>query len=312
MNSLPISAALILKTIRDGSSVDHAALDRLAPSPTQRGVIRHTLGALQSADLIQFDSGHFKVTNRWMNLQGLLGISLTTLIDVQPGATSLSVSPMFGAPGNPGAPEVFVLMSFDEKYRPVYEDHIKTVASGLSLTAGRADDFFTAHAVIGDIWGAIYHSRMVIADCTGRNANVFYEIGMAHTIGKPVILITQNEADVPFDLRPIRYIHYTYTPPGMKVFEERLGKTITSLLKDSTASRGSGPARMAEAERMAKHIINYAKAHGFTKVSFEKIRENVNTQYTDEALLELIDKSPDKFRRARLSGGRPGIGLLQE
>jgi hypothetical protein len=59
---------------------------------------------------------------------------------------------------------------------------------------------------------------------------VFYEIGMAHTVGKPVILTTQNETDVPFDLRSIRYIHYRYTPPGMKEFEERLAKTIAGLL----------------------------------------------------------------------------------
>lgn len=311
MNRLPISPALILKTIRDGSSVDHAALDRLAPSSTDRSRIRHTLGALENANLIEFDSGHFKVTRQWMNLQGLLGLSLTTLIEAQRDATSLIVSPIFGAPGNPGAPEVFVLMPFDEKHRPVYEDHIKKVVTELSLTAGRADDFFTAHAVIGDIWGAIYHSKMVIADCTDRNANVFYEIGMAHTIGKPVILITQNEADVPFDLRPIRYIHYTYTPPGMKDFEERLGKTITSLVKQ-LRPEDRAPTLAAEAARMAKHITNYAKAHGFTKVSFEKIRENVNPHYTDEALLDLIDKSPDEFRRVRLSGGRPGIGLLRE
>jgi hypothetical protein len=124
-------------------------------------------------------------------------------------------------------------MSFEPNLKPVYEDHIKKVAAQLKLAVRRADDFFTAHAVIDDIWAAMYQSKLVIADCTGRNANVYYEIGMAHTIGKPVILTTQNETDVPFDLRAIRYIHYSYTPPGMQIFEERLAKTIMSLIGSS-------------------------------------------------------------------------------
>ena len=65
----------------------------------------------------------------------------------------------------------------------------------------------------------MYRSRAVIADCTTRNPNVFYEIGMAQTVGKPVLLITQDESDVPFDLRHLRYIKYAYTPPGMAAFE---------------------------------------------------------------------------------------------
>ncbi|MGA8027719.1 MAG: hypothetical protein WB992_11280 [Bryobacteraceae bacterium] len=164
-----------------------------------------------------------------MKLQGLLGISLTTLLDAERSASGTIVNPIFGVPENLSSPEIFVVMSFEPSLRPIYEDHIKKVAIDLKLTVGRADDFFTAHAVIDDIWGAVYHSKLVVADCTGRNANVFYEIGMAHTVGKPVVLITQNETDVPFDLRSVRYIHYTYTPPGMKTFEDRLTKTLTGL-----------------------------------------------------------------------------------
>jgi hypothetical protein len=53
---------------------------------------------------------------------------------------------------------------------------------------------------------------------------------MAHTVGKPVILITQNEDDVPFDLRHIRYITYEYTPSGMTAFESALAKTLQNLV----------------------------------------------------------------------------------
>ena len=83
---------------------------------------------------------------------------------------------------------------------------------------------------MGDVWTAICRSRIIIADCTGRNPNVFYEIGIAHTVGKPVILIAQNSKDVPFDLRHIRYIPYEYTPVGIKRFESVLANTIQTEL----------------------------------------------------------------------------------
>ena len=63
-------------------------------------------------------------------------------------------------------------------------------------------------------------------------------------------------------------------------------------------------------ERIAKHIINYLSDKSFTMVSFERIRENINPKYSDELLLEMIDRKPDMFRRARLQGGRPGLKRL--
>ena len=57
-----------------------------------------------------------------------------------------------------------------------------------------------------DILELISTSKVIICDLSGKNPNVFYEAGIAHTLGKEVILITQHESDVPFDLRPLRYI----------------------------------------------------------------------------------------------------------
>jgi len=56
-----------------------------------------------------------------------------------------------------------------------------------------------------------------LCDCTGRNPNVFYEAGIAHTLGREVILITQNEQDIPFDLRHRRYIRYLDNVEGRDV-----------------------------------------------------------------------------------------------
>ena len=149
---------------------------------------------------------------------------------------TVEVNPYFGPPPsiNP-APDVFVLVPFNPRLRPIYDNHIRKVTTSLNLSVMRVDDFFTTNHVISDVWGAIYRARVVIADCTDRNPNVFYEIGVAHTVGRPVILITQNTDDVPFDLRYIRFIQYEYTPPGMAEFELRITSTLRNELQMSIA-----------------------------------------------------------------------------
>jgi hypothetical protein len=128
--------------------------------------------------------------------------------------------------------DLFVLMPFTSELKPIYDNHLKKVAKQLGLSISRADDFFSQNSIIEEVWSAIAQATILIADCTGKNPNVFYEIGLAHAIGKPVIIITQNADDVPFDLRHRRYILYAYTPPGMEKFEGVLLSTILEAKKD--------------------------------------------------------------------------------
>jgi hypothetical protein len=87
-------------------------------------------------------------------------------------------------------------------------------------TAGRGDDFFGSDYVIDDIWNAIYHANGIIADCTGRNANVFYELGIAHTLGRRTLLLAQNQNDIPFDLRHRRYHLYDTSDDGLATLDQ--------------------------------------------------------------------------------------------
>jgi hypothetical protein len=139
-------------------------------------------------------------------------------------------APIFGNPAKSGPwPQLFMLMPFDLALQPVFEDHVRPVASQLGLTAGRADDIFSTGSIVQEIWSAICHALVVVADCTHRNPNVFYEIGIAHTLGKDTILIAQSENDVPFDLRHLRFIRYEFTPRGMDEFERKLRNTLESV-----------------------------------------------------------------------------------
>lgn len=175
--------------------------------------------------------GQIRILSHWGSIQLALGgpklVDLAQLGDPQ----SMVVKPQFGPPTPIAAPaRIFVLMPFLEKMKPVYEDHLKKVAGKLGLSIARADDFFTAHALISDIWAGICAAEMIVADCTGKNPNVFYEIGVAHVLGKKVILITQNAEDVPVDLKHVRYLQYENTPRGMQQFETALEGTLRTEL----------------------------------------------------------------------------------
>ncbi len=78
----------------------------------------------------------------------------------------------------------------------------------------RADDIWDDSTVIQDVFSLIFRSHIVICDFSGRNPNVFYEAGIAHTLGKHVVPITQSADDIPFDLRHHRYALYLNNTEG--------------------------------------------------------------------------------------------------
>lgn len=124
---------------------------------------------------------------------------------------------------------ISVMMPFDMAFDDVYEK-LKDITSGLDLYCRRADDIWENPAIIQDVVSLIDHSRVAICDCTGRNPNVFYEIGIAHTLGRETILLTQNEHDIPFDLRHLRYVRYLNNNEGLEALGEAVSSRLETLL----------------------------------------------------------------------------------
>lgn len=167
-----------------------------------------------------------ETTNDLTIVQEIFSISLTGLLTRKPDF--IEAYPIFGraAEKTKGWAQIFVAMPFREDLLPVYEDHILKVAGELNLSCKRGDDIFSANIIMHDVWSAIYRSQLCIVDCTDRNPNVFYELGIAHTLGRKAILITRDKSHFPFDVQHLRTIIYEYTPRGMRVFEDTLKKTI--------------------------------------------------------------------------------------
>lgn len=120
---------------------------------------------------------------------------------------------------------VFVLMPFDKTYKEFYENAIKKVIEKMGLDCKRVDDFFGSRSIMSDVFKYIKDARFILADFSGRNANVFFEVGIAHALGKNVLLLAQDLEDIPPKLRTVRCIVYDRTLAG--------AARIASVLKNS-------------------------------------------------------------------------------
>ena len=122
----------------------------------------------------------------------------------------------------------FVLMPFRDDFFSVYEEGILPAIENAGLRGRHAGDIFDNREIVEDIWESICISKIIIADVTNKNPNVFYELGICHTIGKEVIIITQNNEDVPFEIKHRRYI--LYRKDKMTTLKLALEKTIKNII----------------------------------------------------------------------------------
>lgn len=118
----------------------------------------------------------------------------------------------------------FVVMPFgDKNLQDLYDYYMKpTLEDKCDLDVERGDDPFGSNVIMDDIRSSIDVADFIIADLTGKNANVFYEVGICHALEKPVLLLAQSMEDVPFDLRHRRILLYSITPGGIRQFENAL------------------------------------------------------------------------------------------
>ena len=137
---------------------------------------------------------------------------------------------VFRIPAEPRDPRlVSVMMPFDASLDPIYAT-IRNLCAELALNCSRADDVFDESELIQDVFSLIYRSAVVICDFTGRNPNVYYEAGIAHTLGRPVVPLTQFDEHVTFDLKHHRFIRYLNNAQGLQEFKPKLQRRLRRLL----------------------------------------------------------------------------------
>ncbi len=127
-------------------------------------------------------------------------------------------------------PKVFVLMPFDDDFQGVYERLFRAPFEAAGYDVSRADDITNQRSILADIVNSIEQSDFILADLTLSNPNVYYELGIAHTLGKRVVLVAQDLATVPFDLRSYRVVeysvHFEKMEKSIQEMEERARKIL--------------------------------------------------------------------------------------
>lgn len=128
--------------------------------------------------------------------------------------------------------QCFVLMPFSEKWSGRIWNNLSKTITDFGMKCLRADDLY-GNNIMQDIWKNINESRIILADITGKNPNVLYELGLAHTIDKDVIILSQSVDDIPFDLRSLRHVIYQDNSDGYELLDKKIPNFICNFFSEN-------------------------------------------------------------------------------
>lgn len=184
----------------------------------------------------------------------------------------------------------FVIMPFGGVFDIYYETIYKIAIENSGLTAKRADDLFRPSNIMQDIWNYTNSAKLLIADLSNKNPNVFYELGLAHALSKPAILVTQSMDDVPFDLRGLRIIEYDKNLPNWGTV---LTSNIEIAIQETIASpEESIPTAFLDISRTNKTnlTIQEKEVHAI-KEDLEQLKREVRSKSVESNYLNYVDTS---------------------
>lgn len=129
-------------------------------------------------------------------------------------------------------PKAFIVMQFSDDFNRLYTEVIKPICEKFGLECERADEFYTSTPIIADIVKSLNDCSIIIAEISPDNPNVFYEVGYAHAINKPTILLCDRKKreKLPFDISGFRTLFYEDSISGKTSIEKNLENFLKSML----------------------------------------------------------------------------------
>ena len=211
----------------------------------------------------------------------------------------------------------FVLMPYkDKELEDVYLNIVKPTIENLEIRCIRGDDISGVVPIMEDIWSAICRADFLVGDFSGKNGNVLYEAGIANTLGKPLICLTQFAKDIPFDFRHIRHIVYKNSLAGGKKLGEDIKKTIKTLALKSPSSFPQPLPQIDREREMIQNVLIEDRKH---RASFwGRIERRMMTSFSHfhRAIASFGDRQPkptdgknafDQIEFCKVEGGRVNI-----
>lgn len=191
-------------------------------------------------------------------------------------------------------------MPFSDEFADVYEIGIKEACSLAGAYCERVDEQIYQERILDRIYNQIAKADLVVADMTGRNPNVFYEVGYAHALGKRTILLTKSADDIPFDLKHFPHIVYG---SRLRVLRDSLEKRVKHFLLDAK----NDPSGNTVAIELFVGGQNLSKGHSFHlftegKFPTPKITvQNASSVTFEPGAFKLGILSPSKYPHCRNS-----------
>jgi hypothetical protein len=163
----------------------------------------------------------------------------------------------------------FVLMPFKSEMKEVYDEVYVPVCKKNDIKCWRVDEISRPGSITRDIVEGILDADIIIADLTEKNANVFYELGIAHSAGNKTIMTAQSRDDVPFDIASYRVIFYSQSIIGCRDLFKKMDEAIRELV--TALDRTNNPFQEVIAQRggLRTHtktplvkVVNFVKLSG--------------------------------------------------
>lgn len=211
----------------------------------------------------------------------------------------------------------FVIMPFsdtksctEQKWTEIFEYIIKPAVEKSRLGYECERSVAERENIIKGILEALNKANVVIADLTDNNPNVFYELGVRHTLANRTILIAQGEEHIPFDLRPYPVAFYSESPAKIAEFKEDMKKKLEDIEKNP--ERSDNP--VADFLRDRNVVLLAAEKSANVKKLCSLISElSYNITYIDK-ILDTVKESQQERKKGKggfkVSSVRLGTGCL--
>jgi hypothetical protein len=200
-------------------------------------------------------------------------------------------------------PNCFVIMPFRPELKFFYraiKAHVEQAFP--DVTVERGDDRVLTRPILEKIADFIRQADVVIADCSGRNPNVFYELGMAHALGKPVVLITSDAVEeAPTDVRAFEFISYAQL--GDDVFLTKLDDALQSAVGNPFAALYPEAVGLFDQFRAAKNLH-------LAPATQDEFQAAMRTMHSQGQPLPKEPRRRAEFLVRRLLGPDPEIQVL--
>jgi signal transduction histidine kinase len=201
-------------------------------------------------------------------------------------------------------PRCFLAISYSPEYMQV-RDAIKKSAQKANFQVISLDNLLFSGTIQEAVIGELARADCVIADVSGRNPNVFFEIGMAQAMGKPLFLLAQQDSinEIPFDMRGYRYFLYDTTPLGLSALTNNLSKALREHKRSprtrTFAGAGLNTPFFVDWDRLDRSDAENLCRELLAQMGFQKIDWSKEVREVD-LIAELPKKDPDGFEYREL------------